>query len=164
MRYHVWEGARDARVKHVVVSEVGMQYSTEKQIKACDKRITCGSSTKSSNSPLGVFAFLRFWRGRRLSEQPAGPYVNRRIDLSPVWVSSLQQQTSLSVLAKDNITTDGANRGISDVSSRRQKKFTSIPSPKLPSNTLGSLRQRKAAPPTATAPAPNNSRPSHHLH
>jgi hypothetical protein len=36
-----------------------------------------------------------------LSEQPAGPYVNRRIDLSPLCVSSLQQQTTLSVLAKD---------------------------------------------------------------
>ena len=65
---------------------------------------------------------------------------------------------------KRHITTDSANRGISDVSSRRQKKFTSIPSPKLYSNTPGSLRQRKAAPPTATAPAPNNSRPNHLLH
>lgn len=45
---------------------------------------------------------------------------------------------------KRHITTDSANRGISDVSSRRQKKFTSIPSPKLYSNTPGSLRQRKA--------------------
>lgn len=65
-------------MQYVVVSEAEMESSAEKQIEARDEHITCGSSTKSSNSPLGVFAFLRFWRGRRLSEQPAGPYVNRR--------------------------------------------------------------------------------------
>ena len=169
-----WEECQYA-VCQVVVAELEMEYSTEKEsIEARDECITCGQGglpTKSSNSPLGAFAFLRFWRGRRLSEQPAGPYVNRRGRARSIFLLCLaflfHNNNNKRLLSLQNTSRqpDAANRGISDVAAedRRNSRRSPLPSFALLS-TPGSLRQRKAAPPTATAPAPNNSRPNHHLH
>ena len=154
-------------MQYVVVAEPVMEYSTEEEsIEARDECITRGHgglpTNKSSNSPLGAFAFLRFWRGRRLSEQPAGPYVNRRGRARSIFLLCLaflfhnNNNKRLLSLQDTSRQPDRANRGISDVPAedKRNSRRSPLPSFALLS-TPGSLRQRKAAPPTATAPAPN---------
>lgn len=97
-----------------------------------------------------------------MSEQPAGPYVNRRGRARSIFLLCLaflfhnNNNKQLLSLQDTFRQPDVANRGISDVSAedKRNSRRSPLPSFALLS-TPGSLRQRKAAPPTATAPAPN---------
>lgn len=111
--------------------------------------------TKSCGSPLGVFAFLRFWRGR-LSEQPAGPYVNRRArarsdrSFSCACLPFFHHNKQLFLCSKtrhDASTAKSKHLLTLQAEDKRNSRRSPLPS----FSTLGSLRQRKAAPPTASA-------------